>query len=69
MLRIIGTLIVVAVGAGLGSVIATLGGTAILETSQSAASADAVMKMFAIPGAMLGALVGFGKALAWSAEG
>jgi hypothetical protein len=67
MFRVIALSLIVAAGAGVGAILALVAGVAIMESGRSAceaaACADTFVRHFAPAGAVLGGLIGLGKAL------
>ena len=68
MLRLICMLAIVAAGALVGGIIGLIGGAIYLETGrttcEAASCADTIIRGFAPLGAIVGAMIGLGKAIA-----
>ncbi len=66
MVRVIAAIFIVALGAAAGGIAGLIAGAALLEGGRSAcdgaACADTIVRSFAPAGALLGALLGIGKA-------
>lgn len=72
MFRVIGMLLIVAAGGAVGAVLGLIGGTAFLEggraACEAAACADSIVRHFAPAGAIVGAMIGLGKAMSLKAR-
>lgn len=68
MFRVFGKILIVAMGAAAGALLGLFAGAAFLESGrtacEAASCADTIVRGFAPAGAILGALLGFGKARA-----